>query len=165
MQMRKRYSYALAFTLLGLTVGGAFAALTFVILIGMLSLFVFGAGSAPNKLDLYVGLFAWTVYITAILTSMIVGYKLGKRAEQNFAKFNLWYILIPSLLIVSYFVISYIVYWPANENSRICKQMCIDHGYSGTGLSMSSSDDINWTCNCWVEEKKTSEYIGNFSLE
>jgi len=148
--MKKRYLYALLFGIPGLFVSGMISLLIFGGVIGILWLFVFGddpwpasPGNMLSSLRVFVFLILW-------ITSLITGYGIGKKLENDPA-LNWTHILISgglTLLLILFIVLQQ---WsvgnlgPKSEGT-LCQEFCTQKGYSASGTPPQDSGDRSCIC-------------------
>jgi hypothetical protein len=148
--MKKRYLYALLFGIPGLLVAGLIAIVVFAGVMGILWLYVFGDDPWPASTEQIVSVLFGFMVIAVWLTSIVAGYAIGKRLENNPAR-NRSHILISMALTIALLLLMLFQQWRLGNLgpkpvSVICSDFCTQHGYSGSGMPPQISGDRSCSC-------------------
>ena len=149
--MKKRYLYALLFGIPGLLVAGLIAIVIFTGVMGILWLYVFGDDAWPAYTEQVVSSLFVFIVIVLWLTSIVVGYAIGKRFEND-PPLNRNHILTSMALTIMLLLLMLFQQWRVGtlgpkSDSVICSDFCTQHGYSGSGMPPQISGDR--TCSCY----------------
>ncbi len=81
--MKKRYLYSLLFGIPGFFVSGMISLFVFGGLIGILWIYVFGDNPWPFPTETVLSILLVLVFLILWITSIIIGYVLGKKLEKD----------------------------------------------------------------------------------
>jgi hypothetical protein len=148
--MKKRYLYSLLFGIPGFIISVVISFMFFGFLVGVLWIYVFGDNPWPSLIEKILPALFALVFLTLWITTIVVGFIVGKRLENN-PVLNKKHILvsigvtiIPILFIVLYQV-SVGNIGPKSDGER-CSDFCSQRGYSGS--SMPPEDSGERSCSC-----------------
>ncbi|MCH7492316.1 hypothetical protein IID19_01850 [Patescibacteria group bacterium] len=159
--MKQRYSYSIIYGLPGLFISAFIAILPAGAIAGVFWILVFGDNEWPAWAWWAITAVGIIVFIIALYFIVKMGYSKGKRLEIDNTPTNKKHILIS----LSTFVILFILmigfqrgYLFEKPSSTVCRNLCIEKGYDGSGTSLSPVVDGKTTCSCFdVATKKYNE--------
>jgi len=148
--MQKRYLYALLFAVPGLFIALIIAFLAFGAAAGFLWLFVFGDYSWPDSYGNTLPLLLIAAFLGLWLASIVAGFVTGKKFEAEPVLNNKHVMISVALTIVP---ILFIVLHQLNvgnlgppTDGQLCRDFCLQKGYSGSGMSPKNSGDRSCFC-------------------
>jgi hypothetical protein len=149
--MKKRYLYSLLFGIPGVFAAGMISIFLFGAFIGVLWLFVFGDDPWPVLSEAILSTLFVLVVLTLWLGSIILGYLVGKRLEND-PLVNRNHVLISAGLTVMFLLLILFQQWSVGNlgptsDSVLCSEFCTQHGFSGSGMPPESSGDK--ICSCY----------------
>jgi hypothetical protein len=148
--MKKRYIYALLFGIPGFFLSVAISSILFGVFLGILWIYVFGDDPWPSPTENILGALLVFTSLTVWIGSITIGYKLGKRLEND-PTLNQKHILIATGLTVMLITLIILQQWrvgnlgPKSE-TLICSDFCVQKGYSGSGMPPKDSGDRRCRC-------------------
>ncbi len=149
--MKKRYVYALLFGIPGLFVSGIISLVIFGVAAGTLWIFIFGDNSWPPSAETFISILFVLAFLILWLTSIIVGYGIGKRLEDDPA-LNSSHILISGGLTLLFIVCILVQQFSVGNlgpksDTVLCSEYCTRQGYLASGTPPQNSGDR--TCSCY----------------
>lgn len=151
--MKKRYLYAILFGIPGfiLALIASFAVSGF--LMGVLWIFVFGDDPWPASVEIILPTVFLLTFIPLWLGSIIVGYKLGKRDEEESAvNRQLIWLSLGVIAIAMLFIVFYqfrVGNLGPPPDSVVCSDYCVAQGFFAS--SMPPRDSGKNECSCLDE--------------
>ena len=148
--MQKRYLYSLLFAVPGLFVALIVAALAFGAATGFLWLFVFGDNRWPESSGNMLTLLMIALFMVLWLTSIVAGFVTGKKLEAE-SGLNKKHVMISVGLTIA--PILFIAFHQLNvgnvgpkTDGQLCRDYCLENGYSGSGMPPKNSGDRSCFC-------------------
>jgi hypothetical protein len=149
--MKKRYLYSLLFGIPGLFVAGILSIVLFGALTGFLWIYIFGDTPWPPYAETIVStIFILTVLILWI-ASIVLGYVLGKRLENDPAV-SRNHVLLAAGLTTVFLLLLLLQQWSVGNlgpksDTVLCSEFCARHGYAGSGMPPHNTGDR--ICSCY----------------
>jgi hypothetical protein len=149
--MKKRYLYALLFGIPGFFIAGMISLVVFGAILGFLWLFVFGDDPWPLTPETMLSILLVLTFLIVWLVSIILGYQIGKKMEQE-PGMNKKHVLLSVGLTLLFIILILLQQWRVGNigpkaDSALCSDYCSAQGYSGSGMPSQNSGDR--TCSCY----------------
>jgi hypothetical protein len=148
--MKKRYLYSLLFGMPGFVFAVVISFMSFGFLAGVLWIYVFGDNPWPSLIEKTLPALFALVFLTLWITTIIVGFVVGKRLENDpvlnkkHVLVSIGVTIIPILFIFLYQVCVGNI-GPKSEGER-CSDFCGQRGYPAS--SMPPEDSGERSCSC-----------------
>jgi hypothetical protein len=148
--MKKRYSYSLLFGIPGFIISVVVSSLIFGSLVGVLWIYVLGDNPWPSLIEKILPILFALVFLTLWLTTIVVGFIVGKRLEIN-PVMNRKHILVSigltilPILFIIFYQVSVGNIGPKSDGER-CSDFCSQRGYPGSSMPPEDSGERNCTC-------------------
>jgi hypothetical protein len=149
--MQKRELYSLVFGIPGFFIAGIVSLLLFGAVVGGLWIFVFGDNPWPASTEKIISVLFVLTFLIVWITSIAIGYSLGKRLERN-STLNKNHVLISAALTALFILFIVFQQWSVGNigpksDSMLCSDYCSAQGYSASEMPPLNSGDR--TCNCY----------------
>jgi len=148
--MKRRFLYLLLFGFPGLVLSAIISILAAGTAAGILWLFVYGDSPWPASSESLITLLAICCFLGVWISSLIFGYKFGKRREQNQARDRRY--VLASLGMTLGLVLLIVLYqvrvgnMGPKSDSTICSDFCAKQGLSGSSMPPRNTGEL--TCSC-----------------
>lgn len=148
--MKKRYIYALMFSIPALASALLISAVLFAVSAGILWLFVFGDSPWPNWTNTAMSLLFGVVFTVLWGGAIAASYRFGKRLEvqHGFNQQHFWVAFGATVLPVAIILFHQLSVGNLGPKSDIehCMDYCSRHGFAGSNLTPSTEGPV--TCSC-----------------
>ena len=157
--MKKRYTYSLLYGIPGLIVSILSAAFAAGLTLGFFWLFLFGDTMEwPSWTEWSLPFIIIIVFVIVESIIVVTGFKFGKKQEGNNLPINRKHFIVPLVIIVFFLLYIVVILKNSDSSTGICRDMCIQEGYKGDGLSISDG-----VCSCYDSATQTSHKVGNIN--
>ena len=149
--MKKRYIYTLLFGLPGLFIAGFICILLFAAFAGILWMFIFGDNPWPPASEIVISILFVGTFLVLWIGFILLGYFIGRRLEIE-SGLNRSHVAMSAGLTLLFILFMLLYQWrvgtigPSSDSAQ-CSEFCVQHGYSGSGLSPETSG--NGLCSCY----------------
>jgi hypothetical protein len=157
--VKKRYLYSFLFGIPGVFVAGIVSIFLFGAFAGIFWLYVFGDNPWPSFIEQLTSIAFVLSGLILWIASIVLGFIVGKRLERD-PLVNRNHVLISAGLTALFLLLILFQQWSVGNlgtgsASLLCSDFCVQHGFSGSGMTPETSGD--GICSCY-------DHAGNEAL-